>query len=156
MNIRKICLLIPLLFLSASVFAEAPATKILYVGALSIEPCQEAKVLADWYARLGIETKEMQGMYFTKIETAAGTMSFAIHRKKADAPAKSSASVAIVFRVENLEASLAAAKARGLSPESTESDPFGKFATFTIPTATKSRSGENSRDFGLCLSLLKL
>lgn len=137
MNIRKICLLLPLVVLSVSAFAETPATKILYVGAISIEPCQEAKVLADWYARLGIETREMQGMYFAKIETAAGAMSFAIHRKKADAPAKSSASVAIVFRVEDFEASLAAAKAKGLSPESTESDPFGKFAHFHDPDGNK-------------------
>ena len=137
MNIRKFCFLLPLVVLSVSAFAETPATKILYVGAISIEPCQEAKVLADWYARLGIETREIQGMYFAKIETAAGAMSFAIHRKKADAPAKSSASVAIVFRVEDFEASLAAAKAKGLSPESTESDPFGKFAHFHDPDGNK-------------------
>ena len=138
MNIRRICLLIPVIFLTAAAWAESPpATKILYVGALSIEPCQDAKVLADWYAQLGIETKAMQGMYFAKIETAAGTMSFAIHRKKADAPSKSSASVAIVFRVENLDESLAAAKAKGLSPESTESDPFGKFAYFHDPDGNK-------------------
>jgi predicted enzyme related to lactoylglutathione lyase len=72
-------------------------------------------------------------MYFAKIETAAGTMSFAIHRKKADAPKQSSASVSIVFRVEDFEASLAEAKARGLAPESTESDAFGKFAHFHDP-----------------------
>jgi predicted enzyme related to lactoylglutathione lyase len=114
-----------------------PAPKILYVGAISIEPCQEAKVLADWYARLGIETKAFQGMYFAKIETTAGTMSFAIHRKKADAPAKSSGSVALVFRVENLDASLAAAKAKGLEPESTEKDPFGLYAHFHDPDGNK-------------------
>lgn len=138
MNIRKICPLILSVFLTAVALAETPpATKILHVGAISIEPCQEAKVLADWYARLGIETKEFKGMYFAKIETTAGTMSFAIHRKKADAPKQSSASVAIVFRVENLEDSLAAAKAKDLSPESTESDPFGKFAHFHDPDGNK-------------------
>ena len=136
---RKLSLLIALICLAGSAVAQTPATtqtpatKILYVGAISINPCQEAKVLADWYARLGIETKEFKGMYFAKIETAAGTMSFAIHAKKADAPKKSSASVAVVFRVENFEESLAALKARGLSPESTESDPFGKFAHFHDP-----------------------
>ena len=133
MFMPKHSLLLPLICFAASMFAQSPATKILYVGAISIEPCQDAKVLADWYARLGIETKEIQGMYFAKIETAAGTMSFAIHRKKADAPGKSSASVAIVFRVENFDASLAALKAKGLEPESTESDPFGKFAHFHDP-----------------------
>src|SRR3954463_3285285 len=110
----KLSLLIALICLSGSAFAQSPAaapaaaSKILYVGAISINPCQEAKVLADWYARLGIETKEYKGMYFAKIETTAGTMSFAIHAKKADAPKKSSASVAVVFRVENFEESLEA------------------------------------------------
>jgi hypothetical protein len=45
--IRKIFLVIPLIFLSVSVFAESPPAKILYVGAIAINPCQEAKVLAD-------------------------------------------------------------------------------------------------------------
>jgi len=135
----KLSLLLPLLCLAGSAFAQSPATaqaptaKILYVGAISINPCQEAKVLADWYAQLGITTREIQGTYFAKMETAAGTMSFAIHRKKADAPKKSSGSVAFVFRVENFDESLAALKAKGLSPESTESDAFGKFAHFHDP-----------------------
>ena len=131
--VRKIFLLLLLLCLPASALAESPAPKILYVGAISINPCQDAKVLADWYARLGIETKEIKGMYFAKIETAAGALAFAIHPKKADAPKKSSASVAVVFRVENFEETLASLKAKGLSPESTEKDPFGQFAHFHDP-----------------------
>ena len=131
--LSKFSLLILQIGFSVSAFAQAPAAKILYVGAISINPCQEAKVLAEWYARLGIETKEFQGMYFAKIETAGGTMSFAIHRKKVDAPKKSSASVAIVFRVEDFAASLAAVKTKGLAPESTESDQFGQFAHFHDP-----------------------
>ena len=59
--IRKIYLVIPLIFLSVSAFAESPPAKILYVGAIAINPCQDAKVLADWYSRFGIETKEYQG-----------------------------------------------------------------------------------------------
>ena len=135
----KLSLLIPLICLAGSAFAQSPAPaqtpppKILYVGAISINPCQDAKVLADWYARLGIETKEFKGMYFAKIETAAGTVSFAIHARKADAPKKSSGSVAVVFRVQNFDESLTALKAKGLVPESTESDPFGKFAHFHDP-----------------------
>jgi len=65
------------------------------------QSCQEARVLADWYSRLGIETKEMYGGYYGSIETAAGQFVFGIHPKKKDAPQKSSASVAIVLRVEN-------------------------------------------------------
>jgi predicted enzyme related to lactoylglutathione lyase len=130
---RKVCILIPLIFLSVSAFAESPAVKILYVGAISINPCQDAKVLADWYARLGIETKEFNGEFYAKLETAAGTLAFAIHPQKADAPKKSSASVSVVFRVENFEESLSSLKAKGLSPESTEKDPFGQFAHFHDP-----------------------
>src|SRR3954463_12378862 len=111
--IRKIIVLLPFLFLSASARAETPAVKISYVGAISINPCQEPKVLADWYAQLGIPTKEMYGGYYGQLDTAAGPFVFGIHPKKKDAPQKSSASVAIVLRVENFEESLAALKAKG-------------------------------------------
>jgi len=141
--VRKACLLLPLLFLPVAAFAEAPATasapvpmpapRILYVGSISINPCQDAKVLADWYARLGIETKEYKGEYFAKIETAAGVVAFGIHPRKADAPKQSSASVAVVFRVENFDGYLAALKAKGLTPETIEKDPFGQFAQFHDP-----------------------
>jgi predicted enzyme related to lactoylglutathione lyase len=129
----KLSLLIPLICLSVSAFADAPAVKILYVGAISINPSQDAKVLADWYARLGIETKEFDGGYYAKIDTAAGTVAFAIHTKKADAPKRSSGSVSVVFRVADFEQSLASLKSKGLVPESTESDPYGQFAHFHDP-----------------------
>jgi len=129
----KISLLILLVCLSVSAFAESPAVKILYVGAISINPSQDAKVLADWYARLGIATKEFEGGYYAKIDTAAGTLAFGIHPRKADAPKSSSASVSVVFRVEDFDGSLASLKAKGLSPESTESDPYGQFAHFHDP-----------------------
>jgi predicted enzyme related to lactoylglutathione lyase len=135
--IRKIRFLIPLVFLSASALAESPAVKISYVGAVSINPCQEAKVLADWYAQLGIATKEMQGGYYCQLDTAAGPVFFGIHPKRKSAPPKSSASVAIVFRVENFEESLAALKAKGLSPESIEKDETGQFANFHDPDGNK-------------------
>jgi predicted enzyme related to lactoylglutathione lyase len=130
---KKLSLLISLICLSVSAFAESPAAKILYVGAISINPSQDAKVLADWYARLGIETKEFKGGYYGKIETAAGTLAFGIHPKKADAPKKSSASVSVVFRVEDFKESLVSVKANGLSPESTEGDQYGQFAHFHDP-----------------------
>src|SRR6478736_4744331 len=135
--IRKIRFLMPLVLLSASALAEAPTVKIQAVGAISINPCQEAKVLADWYAQFGIETKEMYGGYYGSLETAAGKFVFGIHPKRKDAPAKSSASVAIVFRVENFEESVAALKAKGLAPESTEKDEMGQFAHFHDPDGNK-------------------
>jgi predicted enzyme related to lactoylglutathione lyase len=134
MNVRKIHLLIAFVFASAPAWAETPPAEALYVGAISIEPCQDAKILADWYAVMGFATKEFKGGYYAKLDTPAGPLFFGIHRKKADAPAKSSASVSIVFHVENFEARLASLKSKGLTPDSTESDPSeGQFAHFHDP-----------------------
>jgi predicted enzyme related to lactoylglutathione lyase len=131
---NKILMLISLLLLTASAWAETPPSGNVYVGAISIEPCHEAKVLADWYSLLGFETKEFKGGYYAKLETPAGDFFFGIHRKKADAPAKSSASVSIVFHVENFAARLSSLKGKGLIPDSTESDPSeGQFAHFHDP-----------------------
>jgi predicted enzyme related to lactoylglutathione lyase len=132
--IRKVCLVILLIFVSLSAFAQSSPAKILYVGAISINPCQDAKVLADWYSRFGIETKEFKGGYYGKLDTAAGLFAFGIHPKKPDAPAKCSASISVVFRVENFEASLLSMKGKGLSPDSIEKDPNqGAFAHFHDP-----------------------
>jgi len=131
---RKTYLVIPLIFLWAPAFAQSPASKILYVGAISIEPCQDAKVLADWYARFGIETREYKGGYYGKLNTAAGMFAFGIHPKKADASKKCSASISVVYRVENFEESLVALKSKGLLPYKTEKDPDqGQFAHFHDP-----------------------
>jgi predicted enzyme related to lactoylglutathione lyase len=131
---RKIYLATPLLFLSVLAFGQTPPAKILYVGAISLNPCQDAKVLADWYSRFGIETKEYKGGYYGKLDTAAGLFAFGIHPKKADAPQKCSASVSVVYRVENFEASLAALKSKGLVPDKIEKDPDqGQFAHFHDP-----------------------
>ena len=132
--IRKIYLVIPLILLAVPALAQSPPAKILYVGAIAINPCQDAKVLADWYSRFGIETKEFQGGYYAQLDTATGPLFFAIHPKKADAPKKCMPSVSVVFRVENFEASLMAAKSKGLSPDKTEKDPNeGQFAHFHDP-----------------------
>lgn len=109
----------------------------MYVGAISIDPCQDAKILADWYSKIGIETKEMGGGYYGKFDTAAGPVIFGIHPKKADAPGKSSASVSVVFRVENFEATLSALKSKGLVPEKIEKDAQGQFASFHDPDGNK-------------------
>jgi len=131
--IRRTQLVLTLLFLSAPVFAQSPAAKILYVGAIGINPCQDAKVLADWYSQLGIETKEYQGGYYGQLKTPAGPFVFGIHPKKADAPKKCSASISVVYRVENFEASLAALKSKGLVPYKTEKDQQGQFVHFHDP-----------------------
>jgi hypothetical protein len=108
-----------------------PRRKYCMSARIAINPCQDAKVLADWYSRFGIETKEFKGGYYAQLNTAAGPFFFAVHPKKADAPAKCSASVAVVFRVEDFERSLLALKSKGLLPDSTEKDPTeGQFAHF--------------------------
>ena len=122
------------IFLALSALVQAPPAKILYVGAISINPCQDAKVLADWYARFGIETKEYKGGYYGKLDTAAGLFAFGIHPKKADAPQKCSGSISVVYRVENFEGSLSFLKSKGLTPDSIEKDPDqGQFAHFHDP-----------------------
>lgn len=131
--IRKTYFVIPLVFLSALAFAQSPPGKILYVGAISINPCQDAKVLADWYSKFGIETREYKGGYYGKFDTPAGLFVFGIHPKKADAPKKCTAGISVVFRVENFESSLASMKSKGLLPDSTEADATGQFAHFHDP-----------------------
>ena len=131
---QKTYLMILLIFLSVSAFAQSQTSRILYVGAISINPCQDAKVLADWYARFGIETKEYKGGYYGKLDTAAGLFAFGIHPKKADAPQKCSGSISVVYRVENFEGSLSSLKGKGLTPDSIEKDPEqGQFAHFHDP-----------------------
>jgi predicted enzyme related to lactoylglutathione lyase len=125
-------------FVSQTVCAESPPAKrpeakILYVGAISINPCKDSKVLADWYSKFGIETKGIQGGYYGSLDTAAGQFVFGIHPRKANAPEKCSASISIVYRVENFEASVLSLKSKGLSPESTEKDSQGQFAHFHDP-----------------------
>ena len=131
---QKVYLVILLIFLSVSAFAQSQTSRILYVGAISINPCQDAKVVADWYARFGIETREYKGGYYGKLDTAAGLFAFGIHPKKADAPQKCSGSISVVYRVESFEGSLSSLKGKGLTPDSIEKDPDqGQFAHFHDP-----------------------
>jgi predicted enzyme related to lactoylglutathione lyase len=133
MAIRKIYLGVAFVFLAVSTSAQSPQSKLLYVGAISINPCQDAKVLANWYARFGIETKEYHGGYYGKIDTAAGLFAFGIHPKKVDAPKTCSGSVSVVYRVENFESSLSALKSKGLISDKIEKDDTGQFAHFHDP-----------------------
>lgn len=105
-----------------------------YVGAVSIQPSQDAAILASWYDRLGISTQPGGGGYYGMIQTAAGPLYFAVHPRQANAPAKSSGSVSIVFRVSDYTAFVASAAKRGLVPRSTEeSEAEGRFAHFFDP-----------------------
>jgi len=90
-------------------------------------------VLADWYSRFGVETKEFHGGFYGKFDTAAGLFVFGIHPKKADAPSKCTAGVSVVYRVQNFEERLSALKSNGLLPDKTEKDPQGQFAHFHDP-----------------------
>ena len=131
--VRTLCVFLMFVLLGAAGLAETPPAKILYVGAISLNPCQDAKVLADWYWQFGIETKEFHGGYYGKLNTAGGLFAFGIHPKKSDAPSKCSGSVSVVYRVENFEGSLSAMKSKGLVPFKTEKDQTGQFAHFRDP-----------------------
>jgi predicted enzyme related to lactoylglutathione lyase len=135
--LRTVCAVIALTLSSMPARAESPPPKILSVGAISIDPCQDAKVLADWYSHFGIATKEFKGGYYGQLDTAAGPFVFGIHPKKADSPAKSSASIAIVLRVENFETAIASLREKGLVPEKIEKDQQGQFAHFHDPDGNK-------------------
>lgn len=123
-------LVLPLLLLALPALAEP---RILYVGAISIEPCQDASILAEWYGRLGIQTKEIQGGFYKQIDTAAGPVFFGIHPRKASAPRQCQPGMSVVFAVEDYAASLEAARSKGLTPDSTETDEQGRFAHFRDP-----------------------
>ena len=69
----------------------------------------------------------------TGSETGRGEELIGIHPKKADAPKKCSASISVVYRVENSEGSLLALKSKGLLPDSTGKDQQGRFAHFHDP-----------------------
>ena len=136
--LRRLCLALAVSLggFASSVFADSapPVPKpFAYVGSISIQPSQDPKILADWYAKLGFETKLMQGGYYCQVDTVSGPFFFGIHPKKKSAPPKSSGSMSVVFAVENIAARLAAVKARGLVPDSTEQDAMGLFAHFHDP-----------------------
>jgi predicted enzyme related to lactoylglutathione lyase len=133
LKILLVTLVMSSLSLGGVAAADAPSGKVTYVGGLAINPSQDAKVLADWYAKIGIETKEMGGGYYGKMDTPAGMFVFGIHPRKKDAAKKSSASVSIIFFVDNFDAAVKSAKAKGVTPASTEKDATGQFAHFVDP-----------------------
>ena len=104
-----------------------------YVGAVAINPCQDPRVLAEWYSRLGIETHESGGGLYGTFMTPAGPFFFAIHPKRKDAAKTSSSSVSIVFRVDDYDGYISAVRERGLEPNGVERDSEGKFAHFKDP-----------------------
>ncbi len=103
------------------------------VGAIAINPCQDAKILADWYSKIGIETHEAGGGFYGKFNTPAGLFVFGIHPKRKDAPKTSSASVSVVFRIDDYDSYIAEVGKRGLTPISVEQDSTGRFAHFKDP-----------------------
>jgi predicted enzyme related to lactoylglutathione lyase len=116
--------------------APAPqAAPFQYVGSISINPSQDAKVLADWYSKFGFETHAApDGGYYAMWTTAEGSFFFGIHRKKDGAPLKSSASVSVVFHVKDYDGYVNMLEGRGLAAESKEADAaLGRFAHYKDP-----------------------
>jgi predicted enzyme related to lactoylglutathione lyase len=120
---------------ATSASPSAPAAKILSVGSIAIESCNDAKALADWYSRFGIQTKEEAGTYYGTLDTAAGPFVFGIH---SDASKKCSDNISVTYRVENLDASLAMLKSKGIIPDlPIDKGEFGQFAYFHDPEGNK-------------------
>ena len=118
-------------------FATSQSPAIQYVGAISIEPSHDAKVLADWYQKFGVDLQINGDVYFGFFETPAGPFYFAIHPKRADAPEKSSSSVSVVFRVNDYTGYVSMLTKNGLRAESFETYPFGHFAHYSDPDGNK-------------------
>jgi|SRR5579862_4034641 len=115
---------------------QAPAvneTHLRYVGAVAINPCQDAEILADWYSKIGLETHEAGGGFYGTFKTAGGPFFFAVHPKRKDAPKTSSASVSLVFGIDDYDRYIAEVARRGLTPLSVEQDSTGRFAHFKDP-----------------------
>src|SRR3954464_9165626 len=88
-----------------------------YVGAVAINPCRSAKLLADWYTKLGIETHAGEdGGFYGVYQTPAGPLVFGIHPKPKHAPKCGPARISVVFRVEDFDHYLAEVAERGLKP----------------------------------------
>jgi len=104
-----------------------------YVGAIAINPCQDPRILADWYSKIGLDTHGAGGGFYGTFNTAAGQFFFAIHPKHKDAPKTSSASVSVVFRVDDYDRYISEVAKRGLTPISVEQDSTGRFSHFKDP-----------------------
>ena len=116
-----------------SALADPLPPAIQYVGAVAINPSHDAKVVADWYLKLGVELHAAGGGYYGLFKTSAGPFFFAVHPKKADAAKESSASVSIVLRVNDYNAYVAMVEKNGLTAKSVEADSTGHFAHYVDP-----------------------
>ena len=106
-----------------------------YVGSVAINPCQDPKILAVWYSKIGIETPvEGDGGFFGTFKTPAGPFFFGIHKKSDDCPKTNSGSVSVVFRIDHFDRYISEVTKRGLTPIKVEQFPkLGRFAYFKDP-----------------------
>src|ERR1700677_3228115 len=109
-----------------------------FVRSVSINPSQNAKILAGWYERFGIQTEEHNDCPKKKnpcvgYYKVTGSWFFAIHPKRQHAPKKSSSSVEVVFHVSDYDSYLAHASKNNIVPKCTEGDSYGRFAHFVDP-----------------------
>jgi predicted enzyme related to lactoylglutathione lyase len=119
--------------LCSCALADSPPPAIQYVGSISINPSSDAKVIADWYQKFGVDLHLYGGGYYGLFKTPAGPFYFGIHPKRADAPPKSSSSISVVFRVNDYNGYVLMLKKNGLDALSVESDSTGHFAHYKDP-----------------------
>jgi predicted enzyme related to lactoylglutathione lyase len=117
-----------------SALAAPPTPALQYVGAISIQPSHDTKILADWYQRFGVDLQSYaDGGYYGLFQTPVGPFYFAVHPRKADAPEKSSQSISVVFRVNDYAGYVSMLEKHGLNAKSVESDSTGHFAHYQDP-----------------------
>jgi predicted enzyme related to lactoylglutathione lyase len=136
------------LLLSAVTIQAFAAKKIhpRYVGSVALNPCQDPKVLADWYSKIGIETHEGKDHGFYGIsKTRGGPFFFGIHPKSSDCPKPNSGSLQIVFAIKNFDRYIKEVATRGVTPYQVyPPDPdLGRFAAFKDPDGNDVSLWEN-------------
>lgn len=114
--------------------SPSPSPSVQYVGLVAINPSQDAKALADWYQKFGVELQPYpDGGYYGPFQTATGTFYFAVHPKQDGAAPKSSGSVSVIFRVNDYNGSVSTLAKRGLDPSKVDSDATGHVAYYKDP-----------------------
>jgi predicted enzyme related to lactoylglutathione lyase len=105
-----------------------------YVGGTAIQ-AKDPRALSAWYTdRFGLPVAgEMPGGFYGGFEWNDTSFNIAIVEAGGEHPGAAPGTAYLVFHVSDYDGFLAARAAQGLTPDSTSSDPMGRFATFHDP-----------------------
>jgi predicted enzyme related to lactoylglutathione lyase len=115
--------------------APVPSGPVLeYVGGTAIR-AKDPKALSAWYSeRFGLPVKgEMPGGFYGGFKWNDTSFNIAIVDAGGKHPGSAPGTAYLVFHVGDYDGFLAARAAQGLTPDSTSSDPMGRFASFHDP-----------------------